>query len=537
MRSLLSATLRVLLTVVLVILAGCRQEERSTNMAPKDEPKREQAKEENGEQGSISLQAEPLPKPIMSLCKAAEKGLLDQIQSHIYWGCDINELDREGKTPLYWASAAGQPELVQLLLDKGADPDEFSEKAEPPLCAAIRGAGAGIAEVLLLAGAKVQKCGQFSALALAVDQKNVGAIELLLHHPVGTPEEALGTISEAACLALAQNAPELLHAVLGATNGGPTANGLNCFGAAAMELAVRSGSIELVDVLIRHGGSASDGVFTVVEMKANRILEHLLKKGADPNHAAYGISGNAVSPLWWAVRKDNEDGALILLSAGAKPNSLGSLMCLAIGKNMWRLSEGLLPFGPSGLGKKCYDDRCKGALHWYEDGDVVACFIYTGHGGLLLGASNMKSLFNRTHLLAAVEKEDVQLIGHIVDALKITGSEDWFAYSLETIVRSHRIKSLEALFDKGVIDSSSTYHRGRPFVHFAVGTGSEPVVRWLLEHDVADISARFCCRENDGGDCWRELGRCMSSRDLARAIMRDSPSEQRRRIVALLEGQ
>ena len=59
--------------------------------------------------------AEP-DRPTVSLYLAVQRGDIDQIERHIYWGANINQPDPEGQMPLHVAAREGQWVVVELLL-------------------------------------------------------------------------------------------------------------------------------------------------------------------------------------------------------------------------------------------------------------------------------------------------------------------------------------------------------------------------------------------------------------------------------------
>ena len=478
-----------------------------------------------------TVEAEPLPKPIMSLCKAAEKGMLAQVQSHLFWGCDINDVDEQGRSPLFWAAANGHLDILRLLLSKGAEPNAERVGEDSPLCAAVDSGNLEATRLLLQAGALISKCGHSSPLGIAVDRRNVTAVQLLIPYLSGAGAEGTTLRSSAACQAINQKEPVLLDAVLGGTEDPSSAIGLVCNFDHAMGLAVKTGKEEMIGVLLRHGASATDGVFSAIESNQNELLKVLLSHGADPNATARTMLGTEVSPLSWAATKNNEEAALLILAAGARPQGLGTLMCSAIEKANWKMAAALLEYGPEGLNTKCYgNDQCKGALHWYEDGDAIACFIYAGRANLVVDARTARVPFTGAHLLAAVEKAEGALIERIVKELNVTGEEDWFASCLETVVRGNRLSSLEALHKAGVVNGQTTYRRGRPFLHLAVGVGKADIVEWLVKHG-ADPNAKYCCKSTDS-DCIER--KCQSSKQLARSLRREGMYGDWDEILALL---
>jgi ankyrin repeat protein len=62
------------------------------------------------------------------LIRAAEEGHLDLVQRILEAGADPDAKCEEGFTVLMWAVARGHVEVVQVLLEAGANPDVRSEK-------------------------------------------------------------------------------------------------------------------------------------------------------------------------------------------------------------------------------------------------------------------------------------------------------------------------------------------------------------------------------------------------------------------------
>uniref|UniRef100_K3XBW9 Uncharacterized protein n=1 Tax=Globisporangium ultimum (strain ATCC 200006 / CBS 805.95 / DAOM BR144) TaxID=431595 RepID=K3XBW9_GLOUD len=79
-----------------------------------------------------------------ALSYVAEAGNAEVVQLLLDRGADINEKDKYGRSPLSHAAQAGKAEIVQLLLDRGADITEKDNYGRSPLRIAAQ---AGKAEV------------------------------------------------------------------------------------------------------------------------------------------------------------------------------------------------------------------------------------------------------------------------------------------------------------------------------------------------------------------------------------------------------
>jgi ankyrin repeat protein len=70
--------------------------------------------------GSASL-ASVHPSNEERLLQAAQEGNVKEAKQLIESGTKVNIQDEKGYTPLHWATLQKHPDLVQLLLEKGAD--------------------------------------------------------------------------------------------------------------------------------------------------------------------------------------------------------------------------------------------------------------------------------------------------------------------------------------------------------------------------------------------------------------------------------
>ncbi len=96
------------------------------------------------------------PQPAQTLAEATQQGNSEQARRFLSTGADPNAPDSKfGVTPLSWAAMHGDTALVQLLIEKGAKPNQPNKDGSFPLhCAAFLGQDAAVG-VLLQSGADV----------------------------------------------------------------------------------------------------------------------------------------------------------------------------------------------------------------------------------------------------------------------------------------------------------------------------------------------------------------------------------------------
>ena len=93
-----------------------------------------------------------------SFIECAQKGDVEAAKMFLSEGIDINALDKEGQTALMRASLFGHPEMVKLLLDKGADVKIRSKETQgTALMEAVGGNHPDVIRLLVLNGAGVNE--------------------------------------------------------------------------------------------------------------------------------------------------------------------------------------------------------------------------------------------------------------------------------------------------------------------------------------------------------------------------------------------
>lgn len=131
-----------------------------------------------------------------ALRRAASAGDLAKVKELLAAGVDVNSANAYGGTALAFATDKGHTAVVELLLERGADPnvkDRFYKST--PLGWAVQKGHAGIVKALLAKGAE----GEAEALIGAAGEGNAAIVKVVLERGKMGPEtlsEALATASQ-----------------------------------------------------------------------------------------------------------------------------------------------------------------------------------------------------------------------------------------------------------------------------------------------------------------------------------------------------
>jgi ankyrin repeat protein len=219
----------------------------------------------------------------------AQKGDLEGLKAMIEKDPKlVNIRDKDGRTPLHWASRGVHLEVVKFLVDKGADVNaEDSNKVVPLHSLAVRNAAAAIA-ILVAKGAEVdaKDYGGNTALHYAALSDSVDAVAVLIEKGADIENrENYGRTPLILC-ARERGGPRTIKVLLEA---GGDVNARDKFQDTALNLASWRGKKEVVDILLDGGAKISskgrDVRYLFSEAASHglsRLFDAVAKAGGDP---------------------------------------------------------------------------------------------------------------------------------------------------------------------------------------------------------------------------------------------------------------
>lgn len=158
----------------------------------------------DGEGEPVSFQRCTPPRATLEACstlssivEVAQKGCTARVRELLKNGADVNVLGQDGSTALRNAAMNGYADIVEIVLEAGADPN-ISTKGPigTPLCAAAQMAHDEIVKLLLAGKAEVNPHGQDACVPLqeASQFGNLSTVQILLAH--GAEVDRRGWLNE-----------------------------------------------------------------------------------------------------------------------------------------------------------------------------------------------------------------------------------------------------------------------------------------------------------------------------------------------------
>jgi ankyrin repeat protein len=260
-----------------------------------------------------NLRGGPRGHETTPLQRAADVGNVRVSSMLIAAGADVNAKGPGGRTALFFAGR--RLDLMQLLIEKGAEVNVRDAEGDSPLDEAVWVGGLDATAVLLAHGARLDEA-QTKSGATPINEAayrghaNVVRYLLQFHPDLSIPDKrGFAPLDNAIRMGKEDCALLLIEGASQKT----------------MDAAIRKKQALVVDALLRRGGDANallPAGFTPLDIAASAgaidVVRILLKNGADPN-----LSGrNGSSPLEDAALKGFATVAEVLLDHGALVNQL-----------------------------------------------------------------------------------------------------------------------------------------------------------------------------------------------------------------------
>ena len=248
----------------------------------------------------------------------------DSLQTVINHGAEVNATNAGYATAIMLACEKGNTDVINVLLNAGADPSIADADGDTWLHQAVRGGcSKEVLETLISHGADVNAANKnnVTALKIACEKGNSDALNVLLS--AGGDPNITDTGGDTC----------LHHAVRGDSNTviietlvrhGADVNATSENNATALMISCNKGTTDVIDVLLHAGPDsniADDDGYTCLHHAvhgdcSNEILETLINHGACVN----ATSKNNATALMIACNRGNIDAINVLLRAGAGHN-------------------------------------------------------------------------------------------------------------------------------------------------------------------------------------------------------------------------
>ncbi|XP_064387404.1 poly [ADP-ribose] polymerase tankyrase-1-like isoform X5 [Halichondria panicea] len=202
-------------------------------------------------------------------------------------GIQVDSLMKDDFTALHVAAGLGNLECVQILLQKGANPDVQSFEKLTPLWLASRNGAEDIVNLLISAGASVHLSNTLTPLMVACLMGHAGVVELLIAAKADIEGHSLKEDSTPLMLAASKGRSKCVDVLI---RNGARVNANTIRGFTALIIAAQEGHPEVMIQLISAKAqieartqSGHTALHTAAFKGQSECVSVLLKNGASPN--------------------------------------------------------------------------------------------------------------------------------------------------------------------------------------------------------------------------------------------------------------
>jgi ankyrin repeat protein len=242
---------------------------------------------------------------------AAKQGRKEVVQLLLDRGADVNLTSTYGDTPLVEAAKQGRKEVVQLLLDRGADVNLTPKYGDTPLVGAAKQGRKEVVQLLLDRGANMNLTSTFgdTPLVEAAKQGHKGVVQLLLDRGADV-NLAFGCKNTPLVEATKQGHKGVVRLLLDRGAGIDRFSYFHLRRTALAEAADK-GDESMVQLLLNRGANKNTGLFSSAWAGDVVGTWTLLRLGADKNFALVGAAMSGRKPAVLELLKDGADPNVI----------------------------------------------------------------------------------------------------------------------------------------------------------------------------------------------------------------------------------
>lgn len=253
------------------------------------------------------------------MTRAVIEGGLESAAALGRLGCDLNAPASDGKTPVMYAIAQNNPEMLSYLIQAlHANPNQSGGNGQTPLTYAIIQENSDMVELLLALKADINLAGSDgdTPLTTAIIQGNTEMVAWLCSLKADVHQITPGGLTPLAA-AVANNQ---IDSVKELHRHGAKVNSYTAFGDTPLIIAINEDNPEMVTLLCRLGAHVNlpggDGLTPMARaifFHLPHLVQFLREKGADEEEAIWAVKTKLLSHAWGVAGTSETDRIRISL--------------------------------------------------------------------------------------------------------------------------------------------------------------------------------------------------------------------------------